>query len=148
MKHDFFLYGVVVVITLHFYFNDFKEVLFILHLQCIICYIFPIYQMFFKSLSKNEKESLLCFKEIYLLGRGKTFNNNGELMIRSKLRNGMKMISTNFSSQLTEDLVDCVLNCLNNEAICCTVGDVSCSRKILFNNLLSYFILCQYPSFQ
>lgn len=103
--------------------------------------------MFFKSLSKNEKESLLCFKEIYLLRRGQIENNNGKLMTRSKIRNEIKMMFTNFSSQLTEDLVDYAINYFNDKAMWHTVAEVSCFRKNLFNNLLSYFILCQYPSF-
>lgn len=102
--------------------------------------------MFLKSLSKKEKESLLCFKEIYLSRRGQTENFNREL-IRSEMDKEMKVIFPNFSSQIIEDLVDVGMNFAEDKAICHTVGDVSCLRiKTLFNNLLSYFVLCQYLS--
>lgn len=70
-------------------------------------------------------------------------NNNGEWMTRSKLRREMKMMFSNFSSQLREDLVDVSLNFFNDEAICHTFGDVSCFRKkmcLIFYCSISYYV--------
>lgn len=98
--------------------------------------------MFLKSLSKKEKESLLCFKEIYLLKRGQIEKYNRKL-IRSELSKEMEKRFPNFSPQLTEDLVDCALNFSNDVAICDTIGDVSCFRKKLFLRIYcptSYYV--------
>lgn len=97
--------------------------------------------MFFKSLSENEKKSLLCFKEIYLSSRGQIENNNRKLMTRSELRDGIRKDFTKFSSQLTEDLVDWVLNFSNDITIGQTVADVSCLKKVF---LIIYFLTSYY----